>query len=244
MVDDKTLDPNATGKVGDASTSGDVKPDAKVVPISALHEEREKRQAMAAELQALKQLVEGDVVYDSEGRPMRKPAAPPAQPQAAGQEEAWKKQLDQMWETDPRKAVELQMQGYIGSALNWYDQVNANLELQEDSLRRQYPDYDEYRGEARKYLRTLRPEDRAKEGVVQLAYLVAKGQNSDKIVAKRTEEVLRKIQAGESIQGFTTGTMTGSGSTTPIKLTEDQRRIANAMGMSEDDYIKNMPRQR
>lgn len=200
---------------------------AGTVPLSALQEERDRRQALAAEVENLKQLV-----TQISGRPNQNQYAAP-------DNAAFQQQMEHLWETDPKKAVQTE----ILAAMTWYDRVNADVDYQEDQVSTKYPDFNNYRSEIRGYLRQMPPDQRAKPGVVELAYYAVKGQKVDQIIAANNAELLRKIQAGEAVQGFGGGTF--SAPVVPqgaVTLTDEQRRVAQAMHMSEADYIKNMSR--
>lgn len=236
---DPNQDPNADGKNGAAGTpdpnltgaAGEGSPDPnepKTVPITALHEERDKRQSVQAQLDQMKTMLGDKVTYDSGGMPLMQPDVPAAQPNSNVAE------LDKLWEEDPRKAVQTELQ----MALDWYDGVNAAMDAQEDVVKQQHSDFDQFRGEVRRYIRKLPPAQRARQGIVEMAYLVVKGQNVDKIVEQRNSELLRKIQAGESIQG-----LTGTYSSPAVQpdnrvLNQEEKATAAAMNMTDEDYMK------
>jgi hypothetical protein len=214
-----TQDPSTQG-TGVPSTSGTQTTDdqGKMVPYAAMKEEREKRQALQAELDLLK------------NQTTKVPVA--SDPMADT-----RRQLDELWDTDPRRAMQWETQ----LAFQWYDQINAAVELQEDDVITKHPDYNQFRGEVRKYIRSMPMEQRAKAGVVELAYYAVKGQQVDKIIQKREQEILDRIKAGESVSGFSSGTTSSSAvNTGAVKLTDDQKKAAAALGISEEDYIKNI----
>ena len=94
---------------------GEPKPaeEGKTVPLAALHEERDKRQSLQAEVDAMKQIAGSSMLFDVNGNPVQ--AAPPT-PQGTTQTpnaDEFNKDLDKAWEDDPRKAVEMT----VGAAL-------------------------------------------------------------------------------------------------------------------------------
>jgi hypothetical protein len=212
--------------------------DAKVVPISALHEEREKRQALQAEIEALKKVAGQNVLFDIEGKPVSY-----QQPQVDQRQEQYKQEMDRLWETDPRKAV----QSEIYAAMSWRDNQDAALDAQESKLTSKYADYNTYRPEIRQYLRTLPLEQRAGPGIAEMAYYIVKGQKVDGIIAQTREQweadYRQKLANGDLAQGMPGGT--GTAPFTPqgaVTLTEDQKKAAAAFGITEADYVKNMKR--
>jgi hypothetical protein len=146
-------------------------------------------------------------------------------------------QLEHLWETDPRKAVQTE----ILAAMNWYDRINADVDSQEDQVASKYPDFNNYRSEVRGYIRQMPPDQRGKPGVVELAYYAVRGQKVDQLIEANTRELLRKIQAGEAVQGLGGGTF----SAPPVQpgvvtLTPEQQAVARAMHMDDASYIKHM----
>ena len=194
-------------------------PAAGQVPISALHEERTKRQALEAEIATLK---------------TQSPAAAPVQPQAQPQQDALRKEIDQLWDSDPKKAV----QAEIMVAMNWRDQVDSNMDVEADALATKYTDFSQYRLAAQGYVRSLPLDQRSKPGIMVLAYMVVRGQNVDTIMEQQKNDLIQKYQSGElaaSLAAAPAGTVTPA-PTTGIQLNEDQLRAANMMGISPEDY--------
>jgi len=202
----------------------------KTVPLAALHEEREKIKALRDELSALKNAMatgSGDIY----GQPPQ-PAYPPQQPQQ--QYGDIRQQMDELWETNPRAA----MQTEINMALNWYDKVNTQLDIQEADFASKHQDFDKYRPEVRRYLRSLPMNQRNNPTIVQAAYFYVKGQKVDDLINLSKEELIAKIRSGETVQGLE-GTTSAppappSGTKQP---TPDQVKVAQAMGMKIDDYM-------
>ena len=208
----------------------------KVVPLAALQEARDEVKNVKLQLEALKQVVGDRIPLDpATGLPHpanpqggAAPAATPQHPQQA--------ELDRLWETDPRKAVETMIAGYLG----WYDQVNQAVTTQENSVASKHRDFDSYRAEIRSYLNTLPAEQRAKPGVVELAYYVVKGQKVDQLIDQTKTQLLDRLRRGEEIQGFNSGTVSTSTAPQPIKLTAEQIAVAENLGMTPEEYAKHI----
>ena len=240
---DPAQDPNAAGK-GDAASSSGADPDAtggnqpdpndasKTVPITALHEERDKRQALQAQLDALKSAVGTQVQYDQFGNPVTMPQQPPQPPQ-----NPMAQQLAELWETDPRKAMQTEVQ----LAMQWYDGVHTALDSQENDALKKFPDYVNYRPEIKAYLNRLPLAQRSKPGVVDLAYYAVKGQHVDTITQKAQKDLLERIRRGEQVQGLgQAGTQSASAQPPPTQLTQEQKQAAAALGIPEGEYLKYM----
>jgi hypothetical protein len=187
-------------------------------------EERDKRQGLQSELEslrgqlsALKQQVTGV-------------QAPVAQPQ-----NDMKAHLDKLWETDPRQAV----QAEIMMAAQWMDNVNAQVEHEAASLAGKYNDFNDYRNIAMGYVRSLPLEQRGRPGVVEMAYLVARGQNVDKIIENQRAQLAQQFQQNPAMFQVPPGAgapqvMVGA----KPALNDDQMKAAAAMGMSPEEYGK------
>jgi hypothetical protein len=122
---------------------------------------------------------------------------------------------------------------------NWYDGVNSALDGQRATLRAKYPDFSQYESQAMNYVRTLPLNQRAMNGVVEAAYFLQKGQSSDQIYQSAMQEIIRKMQAGESIQGLPAGTPPVGAPLSGAKLNDQELAVAAAMGISPEDYMKN-----
>ena len=237
-------DPNAGD--GNPASSAGTKPeiqggqpantDQQRVPIQALHEEREKRQALQAQtelLQSQLKEMQDTLVSLRGGTGVSQPGVPQ---QGVGNSN---QQVEELWETDPRRA----MQTELMMGLNWLDSVNAALDAQEDEVQKKHADFKDYRSQVRRYLRSLPTQERAKPGVVELAYYVVRGQKADDLWKQREAELLDKIKKGESVQGLTTGiTSTPTQPEGPVKLNEEQLKAAAAMNISPEEYVKYMKR--
>jgi hypothetical protein len=201
-------------------------PDAKgetVVPLPALQEERSRRQALEAEVAQLRQMV-------------TQQAQPQAQPQPQGQPQFnVREELDKLWEDDPRKAVQVE----IMTAMDWRDRIDSNLEYQADELARRYPDFNNYRSSALGQVRSLPLNQRGSPNVLETAYFMVRGQNADQIIQQREQELLEKYRRGElNAQGL--ATPPGSYSSPPpqesLTLSEEQMKVASAMGLTPEQY--------
>ncbi len=199
----------------------------KQVPLAALHESREREKALKEEVDALKSSMSGTF----QNQPTTGWSAPP--PVAPPQNNV-RAQMDELWETNPRVA----MQTEINMALNWYDGVNTQLDVQEADFASKHPDFDKYRPDVRKYLRSLPMNQRNNPSVVQAAYYYVKGQNVDNLISLSKEDLIAKIRSGESVQGLEGTTSAPPAPPTGTKQpTSDQVKVAQAMGMKIDDYM-------
>lgn len=207
----------------------------KVVPITALHEERQKRQELQAELDALKKVAGQNVLFDINGNPVQ------YQQQQQPQQQNVRAEIEKAWETDPKRAVQME----IYTAMAWRDQQEAQLDSQEAEFMRTNPDYSNYRAEARQYIRTVPLEQRTNPGLVAMAYYVVRGQKVDSIIAKTKEQLeadyRAKMDTGVLGQGLPAGA-TGVLPQVPnsVTLTPEQKSACVALGISEADYIKHM----
>lgn len=207
-------------------------PGEQTVPLKALQDEREKRQALQSELDKVQQYVQQQQLSNSQtsyGMPQSAPQAP----QSTNEQE--QARLDQLWQTDPRQAVKAE----INQSLSYYDTVNANLEGQATYLSTKYPDFNAYRSTAMNYIRSLPYDQRAQEGIVELAYMVARGQNVDTILQTKEQELMEKFKSGQLAGSLHQPAGAGAVPITPtgeVTLTPDQINAANAMGLSHADY--------
>ena len=190
---------------------------AQTVPIATLLEERGKRQALEAELSALRNQTQAP--------------QPPIQQQPNVNQE-----LERLWETDPRRAVQAELM----MAINWYDQTNAQLDFQADQLTTKYADFNNWRTQAMRYVRGLPTQQRAQPGVLEMAYYIVRGQNVDDILKQQNDDLMRRFQSGElaasvSPQG---GMSPSQPAQRGIQLTAEQMRAADAMGVPHEEYVK------
>lgn len=199
-----------------------VKPDS-MVPLSALHEERNKRQALAAELESLKATVDGL------RQPQQQPQTNPQQQEHVG---ITQEQIDKLWEEDPKQAVRTE----IMVAFNWYDQMSGQMEHVADQLAVQNPDFNLIRGQVMNHVRSL-PLERRTPQAVQQAYFTIRGQNVDSIIKQREAEWIARAQipAGFQVPGGISAPMPGVPAGA-INLTSDQLKVADAMGLTPEQY--------
>jgi hypothetical protein len=230
--------PEPTGDPTSDAPDGNEDAD-KTVPLAALHEERQKRQELQAELEVLRQLAGDSVLFDINGKPVqahpgqRQPQQQqqPDQPQTQAAQE-----LEKLWETDPRKAVQVE----IMAAMSWRDNMEVQVDNQILAASQKYSDYKEYDNTVRQYIRALPLEQRSRPGVVDLAYFVVKGQNSTNAVERAKAEMLKKYQTGQQAQGLGPGTMAAQPKPKTPQLSEEQKKVAEAMGLTEEQYMSAM----
>jgi len=212
----------------------------KTVPLAALHEERTKRQQLQAELEVLRQIAGDNVLFDVNGRPVPRQYQPqPQQQQAPQQQHNHNAEMEKLWEEDPRRAV----QAEIMAAMSWRDNLDAQVDQQEIIASQRYSDYGEYRDTIRQYIRALPINQRSQEGVVDLAYYVVKGQKANDAYARGQADALARIRAGNGVQGLRPGTMSPAPKPKGNQPTEEMRKVADAMGMSIEDYMSAMKNQ-
>ena len=199
---------------------------AQQVPIQELLREREKRQSLQAELESLRTTMAQPQQVQQQFQ--AQPLQPQADPRVA--------QLEQMWEQNPRQAIQTE----IGMAIEWLDKVNTSVDLQLDATSKKYQDFAGYQPKVKEWLRQLPIAQRSREGVVELAYHALKGQSIDDVIKRVQEETIAKMKAGESVQGFAPGSVGGDSASTT--LTDQERNVAAIMGIKEEDYIKHKPK--
>jgi hypothetical protein len=218
--DAATPTPATQGTTQPPATQGSAE-EQKLVDIRALHESREQIRALRTELDALK--------LQQQYHPQQLPQQQQQFQQPANDVA---RQLEELWEDDPRKA----MQAEVMMALNWYDNSNAEMDRQEEKLASQYTDFNNYRAQIRGYLRSIPVAERAKPGMVESAYYFVKGQSTDTLLKQREEEFMKKMGAGRNATGIGYGGMP----TTPTTdaPTFEQQEMAAKMGMSVEDYMK------
>lgn len=222
--------PITTPPAGGANTPPDS--GGKQVPLPELLKEREKRQGLEAERDSLRQTL---AVLQQQQQQYRQqqPVYPQAQQPVPEQRIA--QDMQQLWQENPQKAV----QAEIMMAINWFDRAGAQVDAQEAQVATKYPDFNTFREPIRNYLRTIPLQQRTQPGVVEAAYYFVKGQQVDNIIKNSQEELMRKIRAGEAIQGFD-GAGAGAPPPQTRTLTEEQRRVASAMGMTPEQYLANV----
>ena len=208
--------PAAVAPAGDSSK--DVK--ESLVPLPALQEERSKRQALESEVAELRRMVSQPQVQ----APQQQQNLPDP-----------KVELEKLWENDPRKAVQVE----IMYAMDWRDRIDANLEVQADQMARNYPDFNNYRSTALGQVRSLPLNQRGSRGILEAAYFMVRGQNADTMIQQREAELLEKYRRGEiTAAGLATppGSFSSPAPVQGVQLTQDELRVADAMGLSPEGY--------
>jgi tellurite resistance protein len=210
--------------------------------LSALQEERAARQEEQAKTAGLQTQLDQLQQYVQQIAPQQGnagttyPQAGQVAPQGTNADQ--RARIDKLWAADPKQAV----QAEIDASLVQYDQVSAQVEAQANFLAQKHPDFNNYRTTAMNYIRTLPYSQRAQDGIVELAYMVARGQNVDSVVQAREAELMEKFKTGQ-LAGALHQPAGATG--TPItpqagQITADQHAAAQAMGLSDEDYIANM----
>lgn len=226
--------PAPTPGSGDMTPTPSGQDDNKTVPLAALHEERTKRQELQSELESLR-----TVLQETQART----AQPPYQQQQYAQQQYQQPpqanvgaQLEAMWEEDPRKAVNAQ----IGQAFAYYDQVNAYVEAQISQAATKYQDFSQYQDQIRRYVNATPIADRARPGVVDVAYYIAKGQNADAIAEQARQAAAAQAGAAIGVQGVGPGVPAAP---TPAAqagtLTQEEQSVARVMGLTDEEYLAN-----
>ena len=240
-----TQTPSAEGQPAAQAPSEPAKSDAQVgtppaqtdhVPITALHEERDKRQSLQAKLDQLTRAL--GVTYDQEGNPVV-PQAQQHQPTADTNVTAFQQELEKAWDEDPRKGVQME----INAAITWYDGVSAAVDEQMEDARGKHADFNTYSRDVARYVRQLPPAQRGNSGIVEMAYWLVKGQQVDKVTAANQAQAQLRVQNAGAATPMGAGT--SSVATTPadqVQLTDEQRAAADAMGLSPEDYAAGIKR--
>ena len=223
-------DPNTAG-IDPAAPSaapnpqGNTAGNTPMVPITALHEEREKRQSLASEVEALK------AQLSRSSAPAQPTMAPAAQP--VTDDVMMRKQLDDLWRDDPRKAMQVETQ----IALNWRDNVEAYVDSQMEEMSNKYKDFGNYQKPVRQLLRQIPLDQRAKPGVVEAAFFMAKGQKTEDIIKAEVEARLKKMTSAD-LAAMSAGGSSGGGQPASSGLSPEEKTAAMAMGISETEYLK------
>lgn len=197
------------------------KDQAQTVPLATLIDERSKRQALEAEVALMKQQLSAPSSYQQQQQP-------PVNQMAM--------EIDKLWDTDPRKGV----QAEIMMAMDWYDRTNNSIDQQADVLSGKYTDFNQWRSNATKYVRSLPLQQRSQPGVLEMAYFIVRGQNVDDILKRQNDDLMAKFQTGE-LAGMVSTPPGAVGSPAPrsgVQLSEEQRAAAAAMGVPEEEYVK------
>lgn len=219
--------PPAALKPGESPAAGVPQPN--MVPLTALQEEREKRQSLQSEVEQLKRIVGQNVLYDINGNPV----APPVQQQP--QVDPIRAEVEKLWESDPRKAVQTELM----MAIDWYDRQNASMDAQEAEASARYQDFNDYRNAARRYVRSLPIQQRNQQGVWDAAYYFARGQKVDDIVARERESLTNKFRAGEFPPNLPAGAFTPPPVASAVSLSADELKVCEVMGIKPEEYLAN-----
>lgn len=203
------------------------------VPISALHEERTKRQGLEKENEQLREAVQVKA-YEQQNY-QAQPAAPvqPQEPQQTTE------QVNQMWEDNPRQAVRAE----IYQAMQWRDSIDSGISRQSAMLQNKFTDYNDHRQNAETYVRSLPMEQRANPNVMETAYFIVRGQNQDKALEKQKNELYAQYQQGGTPAQVATpaaGAYSAPPATPGVQLTVEQLSAASMMGMSPEDYASSI----
>lgn len=202
-------------------------PPAGMIPIAAMHEERTKRQELERELAQLRQ------TQQPQGQPQM-PQQPQQVPMPAGQ--PTQEQIDYLWQNDPRRAVQVQMEMYS----DYRDRVDGSVNYNADQIAARNPDFNNYRSMVLGYVRTLPLNQRANPGIIEAAYHMIRGQNVDQLIAAREAEILAKYQRGEytaqMLQQPTGGYSAPIVTPGQVQLSADQIKVAEMMGLDPQAY--------
>jgi len=234
-VVDTTVQAPSEPVISDAS--GDTPANVSTVPITALHEERDKRQALQAKFDRLSQM---GVTFDAYGSPVLPRAQAPQQTVDSGTNvvnNTYAQELDKTWEEDPRKAVQME----INAAMTYFDSVGSAVEMQMEEVRSKYKDYANYSKDVTGYIRRMPFAQRSNPGVVEMAYWLVKGQNADTVVANQVQANNSRAFAAGQATGMGTGA--GSAPATPagtVTLTPQQVAVAEAMNLTPAQYASAM----
>lgn len=207
-------------------------PPATTVPLHELQQEREKRQQLQTELDNLRR---GPAPQQQQ---YQQPPVQQAYTPVAGIDP--KKELEHLWETDPRKAVQVE----IMYAMDWRDRVENNLNLQADHLSQRFPDFNNFRSQALSYVRTLPAHQRGAPGIIEASYQMLRGQNVDQILQQREQEWIARYNRGELTAQQLQQPAGGASSPAPMpggtELTPQQIAAAGAMRMDPVEYAKHI----
>lgn len=133
------------------------------------------------------------------------------------------------------------MQAEIVMAMNWRDQVESTVDSAVDQASKKYQDFGTYSADVRHYLRQLPADQRAKPGVVDAAYFMVKGQKTESLIEAEVKARIAKMQGADGAQGAGGGSSGGGdGQAKSNVLSADQKRVAAAMGLSEEEYSKHI----
>ena len=211
------------------------------IPLAALHEEREKRQSLQAQLDQMTGVLEGMGVKFDQNNQVVQPQQQFGQNQQQpgyfdqfGTPTNNDQQMQELWDTDPRKA----MQGEMLMAMDWRDKVDSAMNSQINIASVKHKDFNTYRNDIEGHLKSLPVNQRANQGIVEAAYYLVKGQKVDSIVEEAQRDIYGKIQRGEQIQGLSNTTSSATTPSNAATLSQQEKAAAGAMGLSEAEYLK------
>ncbi len=247
---DVVQDPNAQGK--GASSDKDAQ---KTVPIAALHEERDKRQKLSEQLEQMKGTVEQlKHQHLNQNSPYQAPMSP--QPSVWGgqynqvdyaqqpvqqappqqRQQSFQPRNPELWDSDPKRAAQQE----IAKAMSWMDQTNRSLNSQVKEVSQKFEDFGDYEQDVREFLQNVPVRERARPGIAEVAYYIVKGKNS----GKTAQQVQQQADAKRAAAGYGVGMPAGGGANPTDAgsenkgLSDDEKKVAAAMGLSEEDYLK------
>lgn len=215
-------DPQAANAGGSPDSQGKgAEPQGKVVPIHVMHEERAARQAAEQRLGELEKQMQ-------ELRTMRQPTHQPEPERNPSND------LEELWQTDARKATQTE----ILMAMDWRDRVLSKESNEFDTARNSYADFNKYEGKVRQYISSIPMGQRGKDGLVESAYFMLRGQDVDNIIKSREEELARKYSQMGAAASLPGGASSAGFGVSEDKLTDEEIRVAAAMGMKPEEYAQ------
>ena len=146
-----------------------------------------------------------------------------------------KEEMDKLWQTDPRAAVERT----VMLAAQWQDNINAQVDGEAAGLATKYTDFNDYRDTAMRYVRALPLDQRARPGIVEMAYLVTRGQNVDTIIERQRADMARQFQQNPASFQMPPGAGAPAiDSSNQVQATDAEARAARAMKIPIDQYLR------
>ena len=208
----------------------------KFVPISAMHEERDRRQAAEAkyselqsEINNLKQMV-GQYQQPQQQQFQNPYGANPIQQAPPNVKE----QIDALYNEDIRKGFQAEMM----AMMQYRDWVDTKVDSELEQLRGKASDFGQYESKVRSYVRSLPMDAKAQPNIVQAAYLMVRGQDADNLVKAKEAELMRRYQGAAGATGLTGTFGTPSPASDGTTLSNDEMLAAQALGMKPEDYLK------
>ena len=122
--------------------------------------------------------------------------------------------------------------------MQYRDWVDTKVDQEFESSRmRHKEDFNTYEPKVRGYIRSLPIDAKSQPNIVEAAYLMVKGQDTDNIVKAREAALIQKYQGGQAAAAMT-GTFSQPGQGSGPGLTAEEYAIAQAMRMSPEEYLK------